>query len=123
MFSVAKRKEMIPQDNLQRILEHHRTLNRGEGVGPWDRINSCVRTFILPFNAQRYEDGLPFILYYELGFGGTFQIVTSRFDFLVYATLLNLEFMVSDTRWLGGPLNKFGHTCMLVQKLNGHLFP
>ena len=114
---------MIPQHNLQRVLEHHRTLNRGEGIGSWDRINICVRTYVLPCNAQRYEAQLPFILYYRLGFNGTFQIITSRLDFLNYATAAELDFLVSDTRWLGGTINKIGHTCMLAQKLNGHFIP
>jgi hypothetical protein len=92
---------------------------KNDAVGDFEQLNRCARQFIAPVNIDRSRNGEPFLLDFELGFGGTFQLVVATTESLDHLTNFGLEHFLSDSRWLGPTDAKVCNTGALVRDTNG----
>ena len=83
-FSFRKRKEIPGQSSMQRFYETNRLNFKGDAIGPFDRLNECIRTYLLGNgeNEKRFLEGLPTVMFFQLGFQEPMILCVTRRDFI-----------------------------------------
>ena len=95
---------------MQRFYETNRLNFKGDAIGPFDRLNECIRTYLLGNgeNEKRFLEGLPTVMFFQLGFQEPMILCVTRRDFIDH-TPRDAAY-TTDSRWSGPAATKICNT-------------
>ena len=103
---------------MQRFYETNRLNFKGDAIGPFDRLNECIRTYLLGNgeNEKRFLEGLPTVMFFQLGFQEPMILCVTRRDFIDH-TPRDAAY-TTDSRWSGPAATKICNTVLMRVEYN-----
>ena len=103
---------------MQRFYETNRLNFKGDAIGPFDRLNECIRTYLLGNgeNEKRFLEGLPTVMFFQLGFQEPMILCVTRRDFIDH-TPRDAAY-TTDSCWSGPAATKICNTVSMRAEYN-----
>ena len=117
------KKEKPSQNNIGRFFATNRLNTRASAIGPFDQLNETIRTYLLGngVNEARFLQGLPTVMFFQLGFGAPMILSITRKDYIDHAK--KDPAYTTDSRWFGPSSTKLCNTVLMaVEELTNHSY-
>ena len=106
---------------MQRFYETNRVNHNGSAIGSFDKINECIRTWVISRNEINFLENRPTIMFFQCGFGEPLILTITRKDYIDHA-IENPKY-TTDSRWFGPKDTKLCNTVlMFIEKDTRHSY-